>query len=169
MSAEHVERVLRTVPGTFDTIVVDAGSNLDERTLTAFDLAELVIFPVYPEIAALNALHSLLEYLGELGSVTTKAMIVVNSIFAKEILKLRDVESALGARVEAHLPYDPFIYVKAVNEGIPIVSGAPRSAQAEAFTKLAATVFGGEGGSSNGASPTQEDRKSGLFGGLRRR
>ncbi len=165
----HVERVLRTIPGTFETIVVDAGSSIDECTLAALDMAELVVFPVYPEIAALKALHSVLDYLSETGSVSAKAMFVLNGMFAKEILKLRDVEGALGTRIESHLPYDPFLYLKAVNEGVPIVRGAPRSAPAEALTKLATRAFG-DSGTNPGAvgQPSGDERKGGLFGRRRR-
>jgi pilus assembly protein CpaE len=169
VTGRHVERLLRTLPGTFETIVVDAGSIIDERTLAALDMAELVIFPTYAEIAALKALHTLLDYLSESGSVSAKAMFVLNGMFAKEILKPRDVEGSLGTRITAQLPYDPFLYLKAVNEGVPVISGAPRSAPAEAFTKLATEVFGSEKTPSATEQPAHEDRKSGLFGGLRRR
>ena len=72
-------------------------------------------------------MHALLEYLGEAGSVGLKSTFVLNNMFAREILKLRDVESFLGSKVAVELPYDPFLYLKAVNEGVPIVTGAPRS------------------------------------------
>ncbi|TMC60142.1 MAG: hypothetical protein E6J17_10185 [Chloroflexi bacterium] len=58
---------------------------------------------------------------------------------------MRDVESALGARVALELPYDPFLYLKAVNEGIPIVKGAPRSIPAERMVRLSATAFNENG------------------------
>ena len=58
------------------------------------------------------------------------------------------------------LPYDAFLYLKAVNEGVPIVIGAPRSAAAERLVKLSATAFGA-GGFSVPASGN--DRKSGRF------
>ena len=67
------------------------------------------------------------------------------------------------------LPYDPFIYLKAINEGIPVVRGAPRSLAAERLTQLAWTAFG-EGVTV--AEPVEvEDHKSGfgLFGGRRKR
>lgn len=169
VTAEHVERVLRTLPGTFETIVVDAGSTIDERTMTAFDLAELVVFPVCPEMAALKALHSLVEFLSESGSVPSKAMFVLNGTFAKDLLKQRDVEGSLGTRITARLPHDPFLYLKAVNEGVPIISGAPRSAQAEAFTKLAAEVFGAARPTVAADPAGHEERKGHLFGGLLRR
>ncbi|MDO8485321.1 MAG: AAA family ATPase [Candidatus Limnocylindrales bacterium] len=145
ISAAHVARILATALEGYDLVVVDAGSALDERVLTLFEAADTVILPVYAEIAALKAMHALLEYLSETGSVGLKSMFVLNNPFAREILKLRDVESALGSKVAFELPYDPFLYLKAVNEGIPIVVGAVRSAPAERLVRLSASAFGEDG------------------------
>jgi pilus assembly protein CpaE len=166
ITAEHVDRMLTTLLDAYDSVVIDAGSWLDERTMTAFEHAETVVFAVCPEIGALKALNSLLEYLNEAGSVAAKSMFVLNNQFAREILRLRDVESALGSKVAIELPYDPFLYLKAVNEGVPIVLGAPRSAPAERFARLTASVLGSEGVA---IPPAAEARKSGRFGGLLRR
>ena len=103
-------------------------------------------------------MHALLEYLSEVGSVVLKTTFVLNNVFAREILKPRDVESFLGTKVSAELPYDPFIYLKASNEGVPIVTGAPRSIPAERLVKLSAAAFGEEGKAILGAP---DERKSG--------
>jgi pilus assembly protein CpaE len=145
VTADHVDQILTTLLDSYQTVVVDAGSWLDERTMKTFEHAETVIFTVCPEISALKALNSLLEYLNEAGSVAAKSTFVLNNQFAREVLKLRDVESALGAKVAIELPYDAFVYLKAVNEGVPVVQGAPRSAPAERFVKLAGTAFGTDG------------------------
>lgn len=166
VTAEHVDRILTTLLDSYDSVVIDAGSWLDERTMTVFEHAETVIFPVCPEIGALKALHGLLDYLNEAGSVAGKSTFVLNNQFAREILKLRDVESALGTRVASELPYDPFLYLKAVNEGVPIVLGAPRSLPAEKFEKLAATAFGLDGIS---VPEAPAPKRAGRFGGLIRR
>jgi len=119
----------------------------------------------------------LLDYLADTGSVGAKALFVLNNMFAKEILRLRDVESALGTKISADLPYDPFLYLKAVNEGIPVVRGAPRTPPAERLLRLATVVFG-EGKlattgaaatEGDGVAPARDEKKGGLFGGLRRR
>jgi hypothetical protein len=52
---------------------------------------------------------------------------------------------------------------------VPVISGAPRSAPAEAFTKLATEVFGSEKAPSAEATPVHEERKGGLLSGLLRR
>jgi Flp pilus assembly protein, ATPase CpaE len=157
----HVSRILATLLEAYELVVIDAGSTLDERVLTVFEIAETVILPVYPEIAALKAMHALLEYLSETGAVGAKAMFVVNNVFAREILKPRDVASALGSKVAFELPYDPFLYLKAVNEGIPIVIGAPRSAAAERLVRLSASAFGQDGLAV--PRPSDEKKSGGLF------
>ncbi len=166
VTAEHVDRILTTLLESYDSVVIDAGSWLDERTMTVFEHAETVIFAVCPEISALKAMHGLLDYLNEAGSVAAKSTFVLNNQFAREILKLRDVESALGTRVASELPYDPFLYLKAVNEGVPIVLGAPRSIPAEKFEKLAATAFGLDGIS---VPEAPAPKRTSRFGGLIRR
>jgi MinD-like ATPase involved in chromosome partitioning or flagellar assembly len=142
-------------------VVVDAGSNLDERVLKVFEAAEAVILPVTPEIAALKAVHQLLEYLSEVGSVGLKTTYVLNNVFAREILKSRDVESFLGTKISAELPYDPFLYLKASNEGVPVVTGAPRSIAADRLIKLSAVSFGEDG--TGGMGIPDARKQTGLF------
>jgi pilus assembly protein CpaE len=166
ITADHVDRILTTLLDTYDQVVVDTGSWIDERTLKAFEHAETVLFVLNPEIAALKAVTALVEYLNEAGTVAGKTTFVLNNTFGREILKLRDVEQALGTKVGADLPYDPFLYLKAVNEGVPIVLGAPRSPAAERLVKLSSSAFGADG---IVVPPAPEERKSGSRFSLRRR
>ncbi|HWP63316.1 MAG TPA: AAA family ATPase [Candidatus Binatia bacterium] len=163
VTADHVRQILGTALGTYDRLVVDAGSRLDERVLAALEVASGVVLPISPEIAALKALHTVMEYLNESGAAGGRTTFVLNRIFARDILRPRDIETALGARIDVELPYDPFIYLKAVNEGDPVVRGAPRSAPAAALTRLAERVFGGDGAE---GAPAHATARRGLLGGL---
>jgi len=153
---------LRSTSRRYDLIVVDAGSTLDERVQSVFEAAESVILMVTPEIGALKAMHALLDYIGETGTVGLKSTFVLNDLFAREILKLRDVESFLGTKMAAELPYDAFLYLKAVNEGVPIVTGAPRSIPAARLIKLSSMAFGG-GASYPVPVVALEKKSGGLF------
>jgi pilus assembly protein CpaE len=165
ISTQHVEAILETILGTYDTVIVDAGSELDDRTMAIFEKADNVILVVNPEMAALKAVHSLLDFLNEAGSVGAKTTFVLNNMFAREILKMRDVESALGTKVSIELPYDPFLYLKAVNEGVPVVVGAPRSGPADRLLKLVDVAIGDDAVDGTGG----RSRRGGLLSGLRRR
>ncbi len=159
-----VGRVLATALLAYDAVVVDAGSHLDARTLAALDAADTILIPVYPEIAALKAVQALLDFVNETGSISAKTTFVLNNVFAREILKMRDVENGLGAKVTSTLPYDPFVYHKAANEGNPVVQGAAQSAAAVALVQLAATAFGHASGDVDGVP----ERRRGLSGLLKR-
>ncbi len=165
VTPEHVGKIIANLLDGYDSVVIDAGSALDERTMIALDAAEAVILPVYPEIAALRAVHAVLDYFNEVGSIATKSTFVLNNMFAREILKLRDIENALGTKIGTDLPYDPFIFLKAVNEGIPVVLGAPKSAAAERLIKLSDRAFGRDGFV---VPEGAEAKKGGLFGRRRR-
>ena len=164
ITPEQVNLALSTARTAYDTIVIDAGSKLDERSLAVLGLAEAVVIPIVPEIGALKALHSLLEYLTEVGSAAATATFALNHLFAREMLSMKQIEAAIGAKVEVEIPYDAGLYLKAINEGIPIVRGAPASAPARALGKLAAVASGvGEN-----SAPSRDDRR-GRLGGLRLR
>ncbi|MGH2513111.1 MAG: AAA family ATPase [Candidatus Limnocylindrales bacterium] len=166
VSVAHVEELLSTTCAAYESVVVDAGSYLDERSLSVLERAEGVVIPIYPDIAALKAVHVLIDYLNETGSIVSKTSFILNNLFAREILKLRDVESGLGAKIALDLPYDPFLYQKAVNEGIPLVRGAARTVIAERFAQIASLAFDEQGTPVLVAGPPLiEDRKpGGLFG-----
>lgn len=166
VTPQHVERILETALAAYDAIVIDAGSTLDDRSLAALEAAEMVLLPVYPEISALKAVHSFLDFVNEAGSISSKATFVLNNVFAKEVLKMRDVESGLGAKVSLMLPYDPFLYLKAVNEGNPVVIGAARTPVSAALIKLAAFAFGQR---LVETQPPVVERKSRGLGGLLKR
>ena len=169
VSARHVDRLLDLVLSLYDIVVVDAGATVDDRLMVVLNKADVVLLPVYPEIPALKAVHSFMELMAETTPIIDKTSFVLNNMFAREILRMRDVESALGTRVAANLPYDPFLYLKAVNEGVPVVLGAPRSAPAVRLSALAEGTFAAQDPGRGTTGSDQTARKGRGLGGLLRR
>ena len=164
ITPEQVNLVLSTARTAYETVVIDAGSDLDERSLAVLERAEAVVIPIVPEIGALKALHSLLDYLTEVGSAAAAATFVLNHQFAREMLSMKQIEAAIGTKIEAEIPYDPGLYLKAINEGVPIVRSAPTSPPARALARLAAIATGGPE-----AAVTTHDERRGRLGAFRRR
>jgi pilus assembly protein CpaE len=166
ISVGHVEEFMTSICAAYESVIVDAGSYLDDRSLTVLERAEGVIIPIYPEIAALKTAHVLIDYLNETGSVVAKTSFILNNVFAREILKLRDIENGLGAKIALDLPYDPFLYQKAVNEGVPLVRGAARTAIAERFAEIASLAFTAQGAPIpvGVGTPVEERKQGGRFG-----
>jgi pilus assembly protein CpaE len=159
VTRENVGPILDTVMSATPTVVVDAGSLLDDRTIAALELADNVVLVVTPDFPALKSVHAVLEYLHENGSEVSEPMVVVNEIFARQMLTPGDIEGALGKRVAARIPHDPMLFQRAVNEGSPVYTSARSSPPGQRFDELAAVLVGDDAPGSGG-----ERKRRGLFG-----
>jgi len=163
VTADHVDLALARALEAYEIVVVDAGTALDQRLTAIFGLSEAVVIPVLPEIPALNSVHILIDQLAETGELGARTVFVLNNAFARDLLKRSDVETALGSKISADLPYDPVVYLKAVNEGNPVVLGAAKSVPAEKLRALARAVFG-TALLPAAAAASEKKEKRGLFG-----
>lgn len=159
---DHIELVLARAIEAYEVVVVDAGTALDDRAMTVFGRCDTTIIPVLPEIPALNSVHVMLDQLTAVGAMGGATLFVLNNAFARDLLKRTDIEGALGAKIAAELPYDPIVYLRAANEGVPVVRGAPKSLPAERLRALADIVFGRD--VAPVASPSDRKERRGLFG-----
>src|SRR3990170_687573 len=95
VTADHVMHIIGSLLEQYESVVIDAGSVLDERTMTVFEQAETIVLGVYPEIAALGAMPGLLACLTAGGWIGERAPSVLTNRFPRDLLKPRDTESAM--------------------------------------------------------------------------
>jgi pilus assembly protein CpaE len=139
---EQLERVMHALGACYDYVVVDAGSALDERAQVILARADRVVITVTPEIPAVRATRMLIEQLAEYEAPAERHVVVLNHIFAADVVKSEDLRRSLQLPVDDEVPYDPLLFLKAANEGIPIVISAPSSVPAQALRGLAAGLVG---------------------------
>ena len=163
VGADNIGAIVETVLLEVPTVVVDAGSHLDPRSLAVMELADNLILVVTPELPALQAVHTMLEYLHETGSTAPEATVVLNELFAHQMLTPADIEGALGRRIAVRIPHDAYAFQRAVNEGNPVVRTAASSAAGQRFLELAALVQGED------APASTPERRRGLLSRFPRR
>ncbi|HJW23242.1 MAG TPA: response regulator [Candidatus Limnocylindrales bacterium] len=162
LDRDAITRLLDTALSASPTVVVDAGSRLGEATEAVIALADDLVVVVSPEFAALKAVRAVFDHLAATGLATAEPRIVLNELFAHEMLTPTDIEAALGRPVTVRIPHDPMQYQRAVNEGRPLLLLAPRSSQAQRFQLLARVLLGEDvPHEATGSSPR---RRLGLFG-----
>ena len=142
VTAEHVQRIVEVFRPSFDHILVDLGSRLDQRSLWLLEQADVHVFVLFPEIAALRSLSLLGSFLADTTTLRARTHLVVNHVFPKELLKTRDVENLLRTKPAADIPYTEIDMMRAVNEGVPLVVGHPGTPAAAALRRVAQTVIG---------------------------
>ena len=162
MSGEEATRTLEGLLTAVPNVVVDLGSQLDERVVASLEAADDVVTVVTPDFPALKATHSFFEYLGEASSRITEPTIVLNEVYALQTLTPGDIENALGRRVAIRIPYDPLLYLRAANQGSPVFASAPTSQPARRFDQLAAILLGED--APTAAGETRRRGLAGIFG-----
>lgn len=165
VTLDNLQRIIEIFRPSYDHIIVDLGSRIDQRTLWMLEQADTHLFVLFPEIAALRATSLLIAFLNETTPLQARTHLVINHIFAKELLKTRDVENLLRARPAAEIPYTEVEMIRSVNEGVPLVMSRPASPAAIAMRRVAQAIIGIE------VEPTAKARKKErrrIFGGRRR-
>jgi pilus assembly protein CpaE len=142
MAGEEAARILEGVLTAVPTAVVDLGSHLDDRVMSAIEIADDVVIVVTPDFPALKAVHSFFEFLAETGSKANEPTVVVNETYNFQTLTPGDIDNALGRRAAIRIPYDPLLYLRAVNQGNPVFASAPTSQPARRYDQLAGVLLG---------------------------
>jgi len=142
VTVEHVERIVEIMRPSFDHIVVDLGSRLDPRSLWLLEQADVHVYVLFPEIAALRSMSLLNAFLSETTPLQARALLIVNHVFPNELLKTRDVANLLHAKPAAEVPYTEVEMMRAVNEGVPLVISRPTSPAAMALRQVAQATLG---------------------------
>jgi pilus assembly protein CpaE len=166
ISGDALASVVDSLSAVYGTVIVDVGSTLDMRSLPILDRANRVAMVVTPDIPALRLLHSALQVMSDAGSVDDRMLFVVNHVYPRASIGPEQIEEHLGLRIGLTVPYDGEGFVKAVNDGQPLVLAQRRGAPALAIKRLADTLSGNEPVEEEAPEPP---RRRKLLGGLRGR
>jgi Flp pilus assembly CpaE family ATPase len=161
VTSDQLKALIATLRGMYATVVVDGGSTLDGRAMAVLNAADRLAIVVTPDIPALRLLHAALEVLSELGNAADRTVFVVNDIYPKSSISADQIEEHLSIRVGLAVPYDSENFLRAVNEGQPIVALSRRSGAAGALRKLAEMLADND---VDGRAPRPQ--KKGRLGGL---
>ncbi len=137
-------RKLRAITGalanSFDLIVADTWSRVDDVTLSLLDEATLILVVITPIIPAIKSARLFLDVTYKLGYPTEKIGLVVNHADRRTGLRVDQIEKALMPAL-AHIPFDERAGFSAANRGIPLISDERTRSLAQGFTRLAQSVL----------------------------
>jgi pilus assembly protein CpaE len=142
VTPEHVTSILGALRATHDLVVVDAWPWLNDTTIAFLDQSDLVVALLTLEISNIKNLRQFLELVSSLGYGDEKVRLVLNRADSAYGIRVQDVESSIGRKIDATIVSDGQTVVYALNRGIPFVLGSKQARVSQDVTRLARAISG---------------------------
>jgi pilus assembly protein CpaE len=141
ISTASLITVVELLKQSFDYVIVDTASLLDELLLSLLEKADVILQVVDMDLPSVKNAKLALETLRLLKFPTSKVKLVLNRSNARARLDDREIEGALKMEISAQVPSDGAV-AASMNEGRPVVESAPRSRVAKGFESVAELIAG---------------------------
>jgi pilus assembly protein CpaE len=156
---ESLERIFGILRNMYDFIVIDLSHWLDELFLRVVTESDMLLLLTGLTVPDLRNLKKLWPYTVDWYQDKRKIKLVVNRYGENNDLQLRDLENILQHPPFATLPSDYPALVQCQNQGLPMMSAAPRSKLWRGIKDLASRVVQELGDEEHGAEAAASPRK----------
>jgi pilus assembly protein CpaE len=152
---QDMYNVLTALQRMWDFIIIDAGNQLSEITVTMMDEADRILLVASPDLATLHDISRFKRISQSLAYPPEKTLLILNRADRPAGVKPKDIEAVLHQQLYALIPDDSINALRSLNRGIPLVINYPRSPASKAYKELARrlTSLGAES-SATSATPT---------------
>lgn len=136
---EIVRKTLELAPDAFDYIILDTMSSFTEGALIALEMADIVVLPVMPDMAALKTAANTMRIFSAVKIPEERVRVILNEVVPRAGLTRQQVETSLGQSVHV-LPHAGSGFIDALNTGMPLVSADQPSSAGKALLEFARSV-----------------------------
>jgi pilus assembly protein CpaE len=137
-----VKRVLEALRRNHDLVIVDCTSWFNETTLAILDTADTVLTMLSLEITSIKNMRLFLEVADQLGYEPNKVKLVLNRADSSLGIRVSDVESSIGRKVDHTIVSDGRSVVYALNRGVPFFLSNREAQVSQDILRLAQAVAG---------------------------
>ena len=137
-----VKKVLEALRKNHDLVVVDCTSWFNETTLAILDAADTVLTMLSLEITSIKNMRLFLEVADQLGYEQNKIKLVLNRADSSLGIRVADVESSIGRKVDHTIVSDGRSVVYALNRGVPFFLSNREAQVSQDILRLAQSVAG---------------------------
>lgn len=161
VTPDHVSKIIAALRLTHDLVVVDCSPLLQDVTLAFLDQSDIVLTVLTLEITNIKNIRQFLALVEQLGYPEGKVQLLLNRADSGYGIRLHDVESSIGRKINHSVVSDGRTVVYALNRGVPFVVAARQTRVSEDVVRLAKTIVGGEQVQPGQAPARAAQRKSG--------
>lgn len=120
ITAEQIKNILDALKKTFSYIVIDIGTNIDTKTITALDMSDLILLIAIVNLPAIRSTQRCMDLFEKLGYTKDKVKLILNRHMENEDIKTTDIEDVVQQKVYWKIPNNYLTMVSAINKGVPV-------------------------------------------------
>jgi pilus assembly protein CpaE len=125
-------------------LIIDAGSHLTEQTLTILERSDIILLVLAPELASINAAYQAIKVFTDIGFPSGKVQVILNHTNNLSSFTREKISESLKKSILAEIPCDERTMIKAINQGTPYMTLAPKTETSFAISKLAYRISSSE-------------------------
>jgi pilus assembly protein CpaE len=124
---EALSQILKKVSDSYDFIVIDTSTRLDDVALSLFDISARVVMVCVPAITSVKNARLVLDLFDKLKYPQEKVVLVVNQLpedrnARKAVLSLERISSYLKRPVTTAIPSNTLMVNRAINKAVPVIA-----------------------------------------------
>ncbi len=161
ITPESLRKVIGLLKASFTHLIVDLSKTYSAIDMVAIESATKVLLVTQLDLPCLRNVVRLLMSFEEIDNLAEKVEIVVNraGLDAGQI-SLKKAKETIGRDIYALLPNDYRTMVEVRNNGVPLVTQAPKAAITQALRELAAKITGDRHGAEEVTEATEKPNES---------
>ncbi|MEM6688108.1 MAG: AAA family ATPase [Planctomycetota bacterium] len=143
INADSIRKVIGLMKASFTHVVVDVSKGYTSVDMAALEAASKVLLVTQLDLPCLRNVVRLMMSFEEFGTLKENVEIVVNRAgLDSGQISLKKAKETLGRDIFALLPNDYRTMVEVRNNGVPLVTQAPKAAITQAIRELADRLTG---------------------------
>lgn len=134
-----IKEVIKGLKSQYNAVVIDTTNQLNDRTLTILDLADIILLITIPELPSIKSAKLFLEVAEQLDFNLDKIKVVINRFNIPGGIRPEKLEQVLSLKQTYRIPYDPKLHV-ALSKGTSINQHSPNAPASVAIRDMAQRV-----------------------------
>ncbi|PKL42862.1 MAG: hypothetical protein CVV41_12610 [Candidatus Riflebacteria bacterium HGW-Riflebacteria-1] len=143
INSAHIKAILWSLQAKYDFVLVDLKSEIDDLSITAWELSNLIYLVALPEIGHLLAARRVIEIMNTFKYPETKFKLLINKIGREGTVSADEVKAFLKKDITT-LPYAPDDAILTSNNGKLLFDERPSSAFTAGLVNLNRLIVGEE-------------------------
>ncbi len=144
INEDHLHRLINMMRASYTHQVLDLSKTFSPVDVAALRLADVILLVAQLELSSLRNVVRMLLTLDNDETLGSKVKIVLNRVGSECDISLKKAEETIGKPIFWQIPNDPKAMMESRNQGIPLLSFAPKSKLSQSILGLAHSLSGKE-------------------------